>query len=179
VAIEGVDDSKKLSVEDRERLEALLTAPGGCFHFAAAFVEPARIDEINIRMATLEAMKVAASTCAALLPAGSRALVLTDGRDPTPMPDPSHPSCSIIVESRAIKGGDAEVYSIAAASIIAKVRRDALMRAYASQWPQYNFEQHKGYGTANHMALLAEHGPCEIHRRSYAPVREALERGKK
>ena len=73
----------------------------------------------------------------------------------------------------AIVKGDQKSFSIAAASILAKVTRDRLMRKHATRWPEYNFEKHKGYGTAAHLAALQTHGPCEIHRRSFAPVRAA------
>jgi len=76
-----------------------------------------------------------------------------------------------VPEARAIVGGDASVYSIAAASIIAKVTRDRLMLQYDQQYPEYGFAQHKGYGTPAHMAAIMQHGPCPIHRRTFAPMK--------
>ena len=70
--------------------------------------------------------------------------------------------------------GDARSYSIAAASVLAKVTRDRLMEEYDGQWPEYGFARHKGYGTARHLAALAKHGPCPIHRHSFAPLRVEL-----
>jgi ribonuclease HII len=78
------------------------------------------------------------------------------------------------VESKAIVKGDSKSASIAAASIIAKVYRDRMMTEYAKNYPEYGFEQHKGYGTAMHMAAIAKYGICPLHRRSFAPVRDIL-----
>jgi len=85
----------------------------------------------------------------------------------TPMVPPS-----VALEIEAIKGGDKKVYCIAAASILAKVTRDRLMHAYDREWPQYGLANHKGYATAMHMARIEEHGPCPIHRRTFAPLKE-------
>jgi ribonuclease HII len=92
-------------------------------------------------------------------------------------PVPEH----VLVDGRVVKSlrfsqtalikGDARSYSIAAASVVAKVTRDRLMVEYDSRWPEYGFAEHKGYGTAQHLAALAAHGPCPIHRRSFAPLK--------
>ena len=87
--------------------------------------------------------------------------VLVDGR----------PVRTMTVPNTAIVQGDARSYSIAAASVLAKVARDRLMLEFDRQWPKYGFAEHKGYGTAQHLAAIAEHGPCPIHRRSFAPLR--------
>jgi ribonuclease HII len=97
---------------------------------------------------------------AGLHPAPQHALV--DGR----------PVKSLRVPQTALIKGDARSYSIAAASVVAKVTRDHLMLEYHEQWPAYGFAEHKGYGTAKHLAALAQFGPCPIHRRSFAPLKE-------
>jgi ribonuclease HII len=93
--------------------------------------------------------------------------LLVDGKQTVP----------VALPQRAVVKGDSLSASIAAASIIAKVRRDALMDALHLEYPQYQFHRHKGYGTADHCRLLREHGPCPEHRRSFRPVREALPAG--
>jgi len=91
---------------------------------------------------------------------GAADIALIDGRPVVDFPG----------EHRALVKGDSLSLSIAAASIIAKVQRDRIMVGYASLYPEYGFERHKGYGTAQHLAALRKHGPCPIHRRSFAPV---------
>ncbi|MCS7336828.1 MAG: ribonuclease HII [Verrucomicrobiae bacterium] len=151
----GLTDSKQLSARQRERYFDLLTRVYK-IRFATAQVEAHTIDSINILRATHHAMMVAV---AKLEPAPEH--VLVDGKFvPT-----------ITIPQTAIIGGDALSFAIAAASIIAKVTRDRLMLEYDKLWPMYGFAQHKGYGTAQHMAALAQFGPCPIHRRSFAPVR--------
>lgn len=151
----GLGDSKALSAERREELflEILAGASVGIASVAAA-----EIDRINIRQATLAAM------CRALaaLPCRPDA-ALVDGNDPPPLPCP--------VET-VIKG-DASVPSIAAASIVAKVVRDRMMRRLALLHPAYGFTTNVGYSTAAHLAALGREGPCPHHRRSFAPVRVA------
>lgn len=151
----GLGDSKALSAERREELfpEILAGAAIGIASVAAA-----EIDRINIRQATLAAM------CRALaaLPCRPDA-ALVDGNDPPPLPCP--------VET--IVKGDACVPSIAAASIVAKVVRDRMMRRLALLHPAYGFATNVGYSTAAHLAALGREGPCPHHRRSFAPVRIA------
>jgi len=153
-----VADSKTLSEAQREQLAAdLRRAPG--VMIALAVRDAARIDEINILRATHEAMREAASA----LPVPPD-LVLIDGLPVWPFPFPA----------QAIVKGDASSASIAAASIIAKTHRDHLMFAYDREYPGYGFARHKGYGTARHLRALRELGPCPLHRRSFAPVRDLL-----
>lgn len=152
--IVGLDDSKKLTTLARNRLyEQLTTHPR--VSWATALRDPKQIDHVNILRATHEAMREAV---AALRPTPLH--VLIDGLPVQPFPIPQ----------TAIVHGDALSISIAAASIIAKVTRDRLMEAAAIDFPAYGFERHKGYPTAAHLANLRRHGPCEIHRRSFAPV---------
>jgi ribonuclease HII len=153
--LEGLNDSKQLTAAQREKYFAFLTA---CpeVQFAIAQVGAGQIDAINILRATHRAMN---NALAQLQPAPEHALV--DGR----------PVKTMTVPHTAIVQGDARSYSIAAASVLAKVTRDRLMLEFDRQWPKYGFAGHKGYGTAQHLAAIAAHGPCPIHRRSFAPLK--------
>ncbi len=153
-----LDDSKKLSERTRERLYAEITGHGE-IRWAFAVVEAEEIDRLNILRATHEAMRRA---FAALLFAPDHALI--DGLPVLPFPIPQ----------TALVGGDGLSFSIAAASVIAKVTRDRLMVEMEARYPAYGFARHKGYGTALHLAKLRAHGPCAIHRKSFSPVRQAL-----
>jgi len=155
--IVGLADSKKLSAGKREKLAAAIHATALAWCVAEATV--AEIDALNILQATLLAMQRAVAGLA-LTPHE----VLIDGN-----------RCPALdVPARAIVGGDATVAEISAASILAKTVRDADMLALHARYPQYGFDQHKGYGTAAHLAALRAHGPSPVHRRSFAPVREQL-----
>jgi len=153
--LEGLNDSKQLTETQRERYYAYITTCTEIQH-ALALVDAARIDVINILQATHCAMNEA---LAQLKPAPKHALV--DGR----------PVKTLRVPQTALIKGDARSYSIAAASVVAKVTRDHLMLEYHGQWPDYGFAEHKGYGTAKHLAAIAKHGPCPIHRKSFAPLK--------
>ena len=155
--LEGLNDSKQLTEMQRDKFFAFLTACGE-IEFAIAQTDAAQIDEINILQATHRAMNAA---LAKLNPQPQHALV--DGR----------PVKTMRVPQTAIVKGDARSYSIAAASVLAKVTRDRLMLEFDRQWPAYGFAGHKGYGTARHLAAIAVHGPCPIHRRSFAPLKPA------
>lgn len=150
-------DSKQLTHERRVVLAEELRASAALIGIGEVAV--AEIDTLNILQASLLAMKLAVED----LPIRPDFL-LVDGKFPVPLPIPQ----------QALVQGDSRSASIAAASIIAKVRRDALMEAMHQEYPQYNFHRHKGYGTAEHCRLLRLHGPCPLHRRSFRPVREAL-----
>ncbi|QFR31647.1 ribonuclease HII [Ancylobacter sp. TS-1] len=153
---DGLDDSKRLSAAQRERLFEAICATA---EVSLAFAPPARIDGHNIRQATLWAL----SRAVAGLPKAPR-LVLVDGNDVPPVP------CA----ARTIVGGDGLVASIAAASIVAKVTRDRLMASLGAAHPGYGFERHMGYGTPEHQAALAQLGVCRHHRTSFAPIRARL-----
>jgi ribonuclease HII len=155
--IAGLADSKKLSAKRREKLFDEIRAKALCCSIAEASVE--EIDRLNILHATMLAMQRAV---AGLRLKPVKALI--DGN--------RIPKLDILAE--AIVQGDATVQSISAASILAKVHRDRLCEEWGALYPQYGFAAHKGYGTAEHMAALREHGPCPLHRASFAPVREAL-----
>lgn len=155
--IQGLADSKKLTALRRERLFDEIRAKALCCSIAEASVE--EIDRLNILQATLVAMRRAV--------AGLRLKpnkVLVDGN--------RLPTLDVLAE--AIVGGDALVPAISAASILAKVHRDRWCLTLDQQYPQYGFAQHKGYGTAAHLAALQTHGPCAQHRTSFRPVAELL-----
>jgi ribonuclease HII len=155
--IHGLNDSKKLTAKRREALFDEIRARALCFAIAEASVQ--EIDEINILQATLLAMKRAVE--ALRLPPK---LVLVDGnRLPT-----------LSIRAEAIVQGDALVPAISAASILAKVHRDRLCEAMHQRYPVYGFDQHKGYGTAQHMAALQVHGPTDCHRMTFAPVARSV-----
>jgi ribonuclease HII len=154
----GLADSKALTPEQRERLDTLIRRKAVAL--GLGIVDSQTIDAINIRQATLTAMRLALSQ---LDPAPYA--VLTDGLD---LPAPCLPG-------EAIVDGDATCACIAAASIIAKVARDGMMAELDARYPGYGFAQHKGYGTEEHLAQLRALGPCPEHRMSFAPVREVFQ----
>ena len=149
-----LNDSKQLNHEIREVIyEELMQCDG--LVWCHVLVEVEEIDRINILQATNVGMRRAT---AGLAPQPHAVLI-----DGSPVPNFPYPGQSIVE-------GDAISLSIAAASIIAKVLRDRHMRELAQQFPQYGFERHKGYGTPEHLEALRVHGPCPLHRRSFAPV---------
>jgi len=152
--IRGLADSKVLTARARQRLHDEICARALCVE--VAWASPEEIDEVNVLQATLRAMSRAVHSLR-LKPAR----VLVDGnRLPT-----------VAVPAQAIVKGDALVPAISAASIVAKVRRDAWCMEIHQQYPQYGFATHKGYPTAEHLQALRLHGPSPVHRRSFAPVR--------
>jgi ribonuclease HII len=155
--IAGLNDSKKLTALRREKLFIDIQAKALCVSVGQASVE--EIDRINILQATMLAMQRAVNGLR-LKPAK----VLVDGN--------RIPQLDTLAE--AIVGGDAKVKSISAASIIAKVTRDRQCEEMHALYPQYGFNQHKGYGTAAHMAALKKYGATPLHRKSYAPVALAI-----
>ncbi|MBT8039046.1 MAG: ribonuclease HII [Gammaproteobacteria bacterium] len=158
--IEGLDDSKKLNEARREALDEMIRSQA--LAYSVIEIPPAEIDRLNILAATLFGMEQAIDT---LTP--SPVLALVDGnRSPKAR-------CTV----RTIVGGDAIEPAISAASILAKVARDRCMVEWHLRYPDYGFDRHKGYPTAEHLRRLSELGPCEIHRRSFGPVRNALQGG--
>jgi len=158
-SLDGINDSKKLTERQRERAEARIRAEAVAIGLGV--VEPETIDRINILQASRQAMREAFLSLDRPPDCIRPDCVLIDG-----LPVPAFP-CA---HQQAIVGGDGLCASIAAASIVAKVARDRMMRAYDAVYPEYGFAGHKGYGAARHLEALRVHGPCPIHRRSFAPV---------
>lgn len=158
--IEELDDSKRLDEPTRERLFEEIRARA--IDWAVGVSSPRAIDAINIYHASVAAMRLAVAG----LEVGEFALLI-DGRRIRDFPYPH----------RAVVGGDARCRSIAAASVLAKVTRDRLMRSLHAGHPEYNFLSNKGYGTAEHLRGIRDHGLCAYHRRSFAPVWDLGESG--
>jgi ribonuclease HII len=150
-----LNDSKQLTQPQREQFFAMLTSHPE-IRYGIASVDAAEIDRINVLRATDQAMRCALEQ---LDPRPQHALV--DGR---PVPSLGFPQTPLVK-------GDARSYSIAAASVLAKVTRDRMMAQFDREFPEYGFAEHKGYGTPKHLAALATLGPCAIHRRSFGPLR--------
>jgi len=155
--INGVNDSKKLTERQRERLFDHIMADALCIGIGSC--SPAEIDRINILQATRLAMLQAV-----LQLAPQPDILLIDGITTIASP----------LQQQTIKQGDSRSASIAAASIIAKVTRDRLMCEYDQLYPHYGFARHKGYGSASHLTALRQHGPCPLHRTSFGGVRELV-----
>ena len=153
-----LNDSKQLLPELRQEIYYELVTNEDTI-WAIGIVDSVEIDAINILRATHKAMRLALAALNALPDH-----VLIDGLPVLPFPRPQ----------TAIIDGDCISLSIAAASVIAKVTRDAMMRDFCARFPEYCFSQHKGYGTELHLLKLHEHGPCPIHRRSFEPVAQPL-----
>lgn len=156
--IPGLADSKRLSEKKRDLLAERIKQDA--LAWAVAWAEVEEIDRVNILQASLLAM---ARAVAALPVAPAR--VLADGLHCPPVP----------MASEAVVKGDSKVAEISAASILAKTARDAEMRRLNKGFPQYGFDRHKGYPTAEHLELLRLHGVSPVHRRSFAPVRRILQ----
>lgn len=151
----NINDSKQLTAEERDFLYAEITSRADV-SYAVGIICQKEIDRVNIYQATIFAMMQAVT--------GLKTIpdyLLVDGLK---LPHPTIPSLKIIK-------GDALSQSIAAASVIAKVTRDRIMAEYDTQWPHYGFKQHKGYCTPQHLAAIAEHGPCVLHRFSFEPIK--------
>jgi ribonuclease HII len=153
----GVDDSKQVSESERARLYAVIVERARGVGVGVATEQ--EIDSLNILEATRLAMRRA---IASLTPPADYLLI-----DAVTLPD-------LAIPSRSIIKGDMLSLSIAAASIVAKVTRDRMMVEHHRTYPAYNFLSHKGYGTEEHLQRLAQHGPCAIHRRTFAPVTQLL-----
>ena len=149
--IEGVNDSKKVSEKKREKLYDLILEEA--ISYGVGIIGQDEIDEINILNATKKALTLSLKELTT-----KPDLIIVDAL--------THIDTMGIPYESIIKG-DAQCYSIAAASIIAKVTRDRIMREWDAVYPEYGFQQHKGYGTAKHIAAIREYGLCPIHRRSF------------
>ncbi|MEM7763291.1 MAG: ribonuclease HII [Pseudomonadota bacterium] len=162
---DGITDSKQLSASQRERLAPLIKQHALAWQIAV--VDALQIDAVNILQATLQAMQQAVAGIQQHFNE-----ILVDGNRAPEFGARTH---DFAVQT--VVKGDARHVAIAAASILAKTHRDALMAEYATRWPAYGFAAHKGYPTPQHLDALQLHGPCEIHRRSFAPVRRAIAAG--
>jgi ribonuclease HII len=166
--VNGLDDSKQLDEAHREKLFPRIVERALAWH--VVFVDVADIDRLNIFHATMHGMRESLRVVAAALAAGAHAGCPIEARvDGNRLPR------DLPCAARAIVGGDALDRAIMAASILAKVSRDRHMRELHARWPDYGFDAHKGYSTPAHLEALARLGPCPEHRRSFAPVREALQ----
>jgi ribonuclease HII len=163
VTIDGLDDSKKLSEKKRQALAEEIKQKA--LAWSVVSVAPQQIDEMNILQASLYAMKTAAENLKVrpdhVFVDGNKSLI------------------DCFCDNTAIIKGDSRVAEISAASILAKVERDAQMLELHKQYPEYGFDKHKGYPTKVHREILNQIGPCPEHRRSYAPVRDAMVNGPK
>jgi ribonuclease HII len=157
--LEGVDDSKRLSAPARERAFAHILQC--CIQWSATSVSAAEVDQHNVLVASLLGMERA---IARLHPAPE--LILIDGNRLPPNAPPA---------ALALVKGDGRSLCVAAASIVAKVLRDRIMRSWHRRYPAYGFDRHVGYPTAQHRRALLAEGPCPLHRRSFAPVRATLQ----
>jgi ribonuclease HII len=157
--INGLDDSKQLTADKRVRLQARIVERA--LAWRVVFVEVEDIDRLNIFQATMLGMRLALQGVA-----HAADVARIDG---------NHLPRDLPCAAEAWIDGDARDRSIMAASILAKVARDARMRELHALYPQYGFDRHKGYASPMHREALRKHGPCPQHRRSFAPVREALE----
>jgi ribonuclease HII len=151
---DGLNDSKQVSAETREELYARVMQQARAFSWCV--MGPRAIDHMNIRRASLEAMRRSVMRLRI-----EPTLVLVDGHEPVP---------GVRVRQAAVIDGDATMLSIAAASILAKVVRDRIMQRLDRVWPHYGFARHKGYATPEHLDAIARLGPCALHRYSFTPV---------
>lgn len=150
-------DSKLHTPKKRQQIFKILTN-SAAFSWAVNFISEKQIDRLNIVQASMLAMKKAVGQLKI-----APEFLLIDGRQTLE----NYP-CS----QKAIIKGDEKIASIAAASIVAKVLRDQEMEKHHQRWPQYGFARHKGYGTKKHLAAISQHGPCPIHRLSFAPFKK-------
>lgn len=157
VELSLINDSKKISEKKREKVFEIVIK---LFDYGVGIVDNNEIDRLNILQATFLAMKRAISNLRI-----KPLYILVDGSSFIP---------NISIKQDAIKKGDSKILSIAAASIIAKVSRDKIMKDYSKKYPEYFFEKHKGYGTKIHLESLKKYGITSIHRKSFAPVRDCL-----
>lgn len=158
VFLENLNDSKKLSEEKREKLYQQIAAHSK-IHYGLGICDVLMIDRVNILQATWLAMQRAIAN----LPISPDYLLIDGNRLP-----------SLVVPAEAMVAGDRKSMSIAAASIVAKVTRDQIMRELDIKWPQYGFARNKGYGTEEHLEAIRKFGPCEIHRRSFEPIKSLV-----
>lgn len=168
LVIDELNDSKQLTPKRREKLFDIITDSAVAYQIVS--IDASYIDTYNILAATLEGMRQA---MVQISPLPSPFLI--DGNQlPFKEFGNSQPLIPTLVQQTVVDG-DALHACIAAASILAKVHRDRMMMRFHDRFPHYGFDRHKGYGTAAHLKALRQHGPCELHRQSFAPVREIMQ----
>lgn len=155
----SIKDSKKLSPKQRERFYKALTQHSK-IEWAISRVSEKVIDKVNILKATKKAMKGAVKNLEKKLKRRKVRFLIIDGNF----------GLDLLISQKSIVRADQKVFSVTAASVIAKVTRDRVMEKYGKKYPVYNFDKHKGYPTKLHRRLLKKYGPCEIHRKSFRPV---------
>jgi ribonuclease HII len=158
--LKDINDSKKMTAKKRKELFEIIKTE--CFEVGVGICDHETIDRVNILQATFLAMKMALGNLKI-----KPDIILVDGKFPVP---------NLSLRQEAIIDGDALVFSIAAASIIAKVTHDKIIDKYAEQYPQYGLLNHKGYGTKEHLETLKKFGPCPIHRKTFAPIKKLLKK---
>ena len=164
-----LDDSKRLSRAVREEVRDLIVAEAPVF--GVGFADSELVDEVGIAAARRRAVVAAFAECRRAVAAGFALAAVVDDRRLAYCRKELGGAASIFADH-----ADQRSLSVAAASIVAKTWRDAYMRLAADKWPVYDFENNVGYGTPRHLAALAEHGPCELHRRSFRPLSGAAGR---
>lgn len=171
IILRSVRDSKKLSEKQREKIFKLIKKYPHIIKFTYSSIGPQTIDEINIENATKKAMTNCLNK---ILPKYglTNVLILIDGSRILNNNLKTYYKQSQKISQKAIVKGDNKIFSIALASIIAKVIRDRKMKKLSLQYPEYYFHQHKGYGTKLHKKLIKKYGPCKIHRKSYYPIKK-------
>jgi len=152
-----VNDSKKITEKKRSYIyDTLIAEYSDCIHYSV--IGHLAIDQLNIFQATMQAMAESIKA----IDLSKKTIVLVDGNRKAPL---------IKCPQKTIIGGDSKIFVIAAASIVAKVVRDKIMNDLDKKYPEYGFAKHKGYGTKEHLGAISKHGPCPIHRRTYAPIK--------
>lgn len=162
--IPGVDDCKRLNADERQRIYRQVIDRPELYVWSIETRSSKQIDASSAQKATSQALVSSVETVVCRLPPGSRCYSIVDG----------HKSPSLMIPSRPWKQADTTVYTVALASILARVVREQLMEVAAAQYPEYEFDKHCGYSTQQHIRALHQHGPCPIHRISCQPVKERL-----
>jgi ribonuclease HII len=163
IPIDGVDDSKAVSPEERERIYEEVVSQPDVYNWEIAYRSNQEIDDVNILMATMECFKESIEKVTERLPEDHQAYSIVDGQ--------KTPKLAVKVPCRPWVKGDAEVYTVALASILAKVSIDRLAAEWHATYPEYGFDVHKGYATRDHIEAIHRYGPCPLHRLSFKSLK--------